>query len=110
MRSLVKALDSEKWDPSVKSLVPFPKVIATMNTIWSGPSSSATRSRRQRLRRQAQKAGSLKTTEQQRVAMQEDEVVIQPANPETVYVFTLFQAWRAAVSDQPTTEVLKPAA
>src|SRR6202008_2015543 len=40
----------------------------------------------QRLRRQAQKAGSLKTTEQQRVVVQEDTVVIQPANPETVYV------------------------
>jgi hypothetical protein len=40
----------------------------------------------QRPRRQAQKAGSLKTSEQQRVVVQEDNVVIQPAYPETVYV------------------------
>ena len=39
-----------------------------------------------RLRPQAQKAGSLKTTEQQRVVVQEDNVVIQPAYSETVYV------------------------
>src|SRR5690349_18593778 len=30
--ALVKALESEPWDPSVKSLVPFPVVLATMNS------------------------------------------------------------------------------
>src|SRR5271155_2797684 len=64
-------------------------------TTWSGPSSSVTPARHkqsavldsiQRLRRQAQKAGSLKTTEQQRVVVEKDTVVIQPADPQTVYV------------------------
>src|ERR1700751_4643247 len=30
--ALVKALDTEPWDPSVKSLVPFPVILATMNS------------------------------------------------------------------------------
>src|ERR1700740_469267 len=29
--ALAKALESETWDPSVKSLVPFPQVVAMMN-------------------------------------------------------------------------------
>jgi hypothetical protein len=29
--ALVKALEAEPWDPSVKSLVPFPVVLATLN-------------------------------------------------------------------------------
>ena len=29
--ALIKALEKENWDPSVKSLVPFPQVVATMN-------------------------------------------------------------------------------
>ena len=73
--ALVKALQQQNWDPGMKSLVPFPQAVAAMNETWKGPSSLATRlqtNRRlsrldQRLRRSAQKAGSLKTTEQQRV-------------------------------------------
>jgi Protein of unknown function (DUF3300) len=93
--ALAKALESESWDPSVKSLVPFPQVIATLNDNleWTQQLGYAVATQQaavldsiQRLRRQAQKAGSLKTTEQQRVVVQEDNVVIQPADPETVYV------------------------
>jgi hypothetical protein len=93
--ALIKALDNENWDPSVKSLVPFPQVIAMMNDNleWTQQLGYAVATQQaavldsiQRLRRQAEKAGSLKTTEQQRVVVQEHKVVIQPANPETVYV------------------------
>jgi hypothetical protein len=35
---LIQALEGENWDPSVKSLVPFPQAIAMKMTIWSGPS------------------------------------------------------------------------
>jgi hypothetical protein len=93
--ALAKALESESWDPSVKSLVPFPWVIAILNDNleWTQQLGYAVATQQaavldsiQRLRRQAQKAGSLKTTEQQRVVVQEDNVVIQPADPETVYV------------------------
>jgi hypothetical protein len=93
--ALAKALDSENWDPSVKSLVPFPQAIAMMNENleWTQQLGYAMATQQtavldsvQRLRREAQKAGSLKTTEQQRVVVQEDTVVIQPADPATVYV------------------------
>jgi hypothetical protein len=93
--ALAKTLESESWDPSVKSLVPFPQVIAMMNDNleWTQQLGYAVATQQaavldsiQRLRRQAQKAGSLKTTEQQRVVVQEDNVVIQPADPQTVYV------------------------
>jgi uncharacterized protein DUF3300 len=93
--ALTKALESENWDPSVKSLVPFPQVIAMMNDNLESTQQlgyavatqqAAVLDSIQRLRRQAQKAGSLKTTEQQRVVVQEDTVVIQPADPATVYV------------------------
>jgi hypothetical protein len=40
----------------------------------------------QRLRRQAQEAGNLKTTQQQRVEVREQTVIIEPAEPETIYV------------------------
>jgi hypothetical protein len=93
--ALAQALESENWDPSVKSLVPFPQVLAMLNDNleWTQQLGYAVATQQaavldsiQRLRRQAQKAGSLKTTDQQRVVVEKDTVVIQPANPETVYV------------------------
>src|SRR5215472_5157656 len=93
--ALVKALESESWDPSVKSLVPFPQVIAMLNDNleWTQQLGYAVATQQaavldsiQRLRHQAEKAGSLKTTEQQRVVVEEDNVIIQPADPQTVYV------------------------
>ena len=46
--ALAKALEPEPWDPSVKSLVPFPAVLATMNNNLPGCSNSGTRLRRNR--------------------------------------------------------------
>jgi hypothetical protein len=40
----------------------------------------------QRLRKEAQNAGNLETTQQQRVETTEDTIVVQPADPEVVYV------------------------
>jgi len=92
---LVKALEKESWDPSVKSLVPFPQVVAMLNghLDWMQQLGYAVTHQQaavldaiQRLRRQAQKAGSLKTAEQQRVLVQEETVIIEPAGSKTVYV------------------------
>ena len=92
---LVKALQKENWDPSVKSLVPFPQVIVMFNEqlLWMqqlgyavANQQSAVLNSIQRLRRQAQKAGSLKTTEQQRVVIEQETVMIEPANSETIHV------------------------
>jgi ABC-type phosphate/phosphonate transport system ATPase subunit len=70
-------------------LVPFPQVVAMLNghLDWMQQLGYAVTHQQeavldaiQRLRRQAQKAGSLKTTEQQRVVIEEETIVIEPAS------------------------------
>ncbi|CAD6556352.1 hypothetical protein LMG27952_06092 [Paraburkholderia hiiakae] len=110
----VKAVASEPWDPSVQSLVAFPQVLATMaskpewvqqigNAFLAQPNDVMDSV--QRLRAQAQKAGNLKSNEQQKVVVQPasststtQTIVIEPANPQVVYVPTynptvVYGAW-----------------
>ena len=93
--ALSKALESQNWDPSVKSLVPFPQIIAMMNDKleWTQQLGYAVVNQQaavldsiQRLRKQAQKAGSLKTSPQQRVETRDEAVIIEPASSEAVSV------------------------
>jgi hypothetical protein len=93
--ALTQALEKEEWDPSVKSLVNFPDVLSKMNENleWMQKLGDAFLSQQkqvldtiQNLRKKAQEAGNLKTTEQQKVVVEEDTIVIQPANPEVIYV------------------------
>jgi len=93
--ALAQALVSQAWDPSVKSLVRFPQVLAMLNDKldWTQQLGYAFATQQadvmnsvQRLRQQAQAAGYLKTTEQQTVVVEKTTIVIQPANPQTVYV------------------------
>ena len=93
--ALIAALSKQTWDPSVKSLVPFPQVLATLNSKldWTQQVGYAFATQQgdvmnsiQRLRLQAQIAGNLKSTEQQRVVVEKNIIVIDPANPKTVYV------------------------
>jgi hypothetical protein len=96
--ALEKALQRQNWDASVKSIVPFPQVLAMLNDHleWTQQLGYAMANQQaavldsiQRLRRQAQKAGSLKSTEQQRVEVRENNVVyIEPADPQVVHVPT----------------------
>ena len=92
---LAAALEPLTWDPSVKSLVPFPQILKMMSDKidWTQRLGDAFLAQRadvmnsvQRLRRQAQDAGTLKSTEQQTVVTERETVVIQPANPQVVYV------------------------
>ena len=93
--ALTKALEPEGWDPSVKSLVPFPQVLATMNGdlnwtqqlgyAFAGQQAEVMNSV-QRLRRQAQDNGNLKSTPQQVVEVTEQNIVIEPAESGVVYV------------------------
>nr|WP_322012809.1 DUF3300 domain-containing protein [Paraburkholderia sp. J12] len=109
----VNAVASQPWDPSVQSLVAFPQVLATMaskpewvqqigNAFLSQPNDVMDSV--QRLRVQAQKAGNLKSNEQQTVVVQQassaapSTIVIEPANPQVVYVPTynptvVYGAW-----------------
>jgi len=93
--TLVKALEKENWDPSVKSLVPFPQVLTMLNANleWTqqlgyafADQQAAVMDSVQRLRRQAQTNGSLQSTPQQVVRTEEKVIVIEPAQPEVVYV------------------------
>jgi hypothetical protein len=93
--ALAQALANQTWDPSVKSLVPFPQVLAMLNDKldWTQQIGYAFATQQadvmdsvQRLRQQAQAAGYLKTTEQQRVVVEKTTIVIEPAQPQTVYV------------------------
>ncbi|MBV8651747.1 MAG: DUF3300 domain-containing protein [Alphaproteobacteria bacterium] len=92
---LAAALEKQTWDPSVKSLVPFPQVLGMMSDKldWTQRLGDAFLAQQadvmnsvQRLRRQAQDAGKLQSTEQQTVSTQGSTVVIQPADPQVVYV------------------------
>jgi hypothetical protein len=100
--ALSSALDKQNWDPSVKSLVQFPKVLAGMSekldlTQKMGDAMLAQQKdvmdAVQRLRAKAQKEGNLKTTKEQNViveqptATQQTTVIkIEPADPQVVYV------------------------
>jgi len=93
----VRAVAAEPWDPSVQSLVAFPQVLATMasKSDWVTQLGSAFLAQPgdvmdsvQRLRRQAQAAGNLKTSAQQTVVVEQSTIQIVPANPQVVYVPT----------------------
>jgi Protein of unknown function (DUF3300) len=98
---LAKAVDKQSWDASVKALTQFPSVLDNMskNLSWTSALGDAYFNQQQdvmnavqELRRKAKDAGNLKTTPQQTVTTQGSgsttTVIIQPANPQVVYVPT----------------------
>ena len=93
--ALDQALSAKDWDPSVKSLVPFPQVLAMLNAKldwtqqvgWAmGAQQADVWASVQRLRQQAYAAGNLRNTDQQVVTTQDQAIVIEPAQPNVVYV------------------------
>lgn len=93
--ALDKALDGKEWDPSVRSLVPFPQVLTMMSDKleWTQKLGDAFLAQQadvmaevQYLRFKAQAAGSLKNNQQQTVTKTESVIVIKPASPQVVYV------------------------
>jgi hypothetical protein len=93
--ALTQALEKQDWDASVKSLVNFPDVLSKMNENleWTQKLGDAFLAQQkevmdtvQNLRKKAQEAGNLKPTEQQKVVVEKETIVIQSANPEVIYV------------------------
>jgi Protein of unknown function (DUF3300) len=93
--ALAQAVDQQPWDPSVKALTAFPSVLGNMdkNLSWTSSLGDAYYNQQQDvmdavqvMRQKAQQAGNLKTTPQQTVTTQGSTVIIQPANPQVVYV------------------------
>jgi hypothetical protein len=94
-KQLGDEVDKQPWDPSVKSLVEFPSVLANMdkNLSWTSSLGDAYVNQQQEvmnavqvMRDRAEKAGNLKSTSQEKVAKQGSTIVIEPADPEIVYV------------------------
>ena len=95
--ALTQALEKQEWDPSVKSLVNFPDVLSKMNEDlqWTQKLGDAFLEQQkevmdtiQKLRRKAEEAGNLKSNKEQKVIVEKETqtIVIQPANPEVIYV------------------------
>ena len=95
--ALANAAAEESWDPSVQALVFFPSVVEMMNKdlAWTQDLGEAYLGQEeevlesvQTLRKEAYDAGNLESTEEQEVQVEDDIVVVQPADPEVVYVPT----------------------
>ncbi len=92
---LAAAVDTQPWDPSVKALTQFPSVVAKMNSnlSWTSALGEAyyyqpqdVLNAVQVMRQRAMAARTLVTTPQQQVIIEGGTVIIEPANPATVYV------------------------
>jgi len=107
---LTAALQRRPWDPSIKSLVAFPQVLHTMNRNleWTEQLGEAFLAQQdgvmnaiQELRQRAQAAGTLASTPQQHVSTEDQEITIEPPNPDVVYVpaynpWCIYGAWQNA--------------
>src|SRR5437588_1247914 len=92
---LAKEVDKQDWDPSVKALAQFPSVLENMdkNLSWSSALGEAyandpqdVTDAVQQMRQEAQKAGHLNSSEQERVTTQGNTIIIDAADPQGVYV------------------------
>ena len=93
--ALGQAVDQQPWDPSVKALTGFPSVLGNMdkNLSWTSSLGDAYYNQQsdvmdavQVMRQKAEAAGNLKTTPQQNVTTQGSNIIIEPADPQVVYV------------------------
>jgi hypothetical protein len=107
--ALAAALEQQNWDPSVKSLVNFPQVLDMMNEKldWTEKLGDAFLAQQkevmetvQKLRGKAEAEGNLKSNEEQKVVVEKETqtIIIEPANPQVVYVPTynptvVYGAW-----------------
>jgi len=91
----VRSAQSEDWDPSVISLVAFPQILQRMdeNLEWTRSLGDAFLAQEaqvmdsvQHLRRRAQAAGNLNSSEQIRIEQQGPTLIVHPASPQYVYV------------------------
>jgi hypothetical protein len=92
---LGKAVDQQPWDASVKALTGFPSVLGNMdkNLSWTSSLGDAYYNQQQDvmdavqvMRQKAEQSGNLKSTPQQTVTTQGPTIVVQPADPNVVYV------------------------
>jgi len=98
-KALADAVKKQDWDPSVQAMAAFPDLVKQLadNVKWTTDLGNAFLAQQsdvmdavQRMRAKAKDNGNLKSTEQQKVETKVIEnksvVVIQPAQPEVIYV------------------------
>lgn len=107
--ALDDAVAQKNWDASVQSLAAFPQVLAMMSDKleWTERLGNAFLADQQRvmdtvqsLRRRAETAGSLSSMPQQAVVERNNVIVIEPSQPDVVYVpvydpLTIYGPWWA---------------
>ncbi len=95
--ALANALEKESWDPSVKSLVNFPSVLSMMSQKLELTTKLGDAFLEQKedvmlavqfLRKKALEAGNLKTGSEQKVIVEKETIIIEPAQTKVVYVPT----------------------
>src|ERR1700740_813185 len=98
---LAGEVDKQPWDPSLKALTQFPSVLANMdkNLSWTSSLGDAYANQPQDvmdavqvMRARAQTAGNLKNDEHEKVDTQANTIIIEPVEPEVVYVPT-YDPW-----------------
>jgi Protein of unknown function (DUF3300) len=91
----VRAVAEKDWDPSVKSLLAFPNLLARMDEQldWTRRLGDAFLAQEtqvmdtvQQLRQRAQASGNLAPDERQSVVVEGGTIAIEPTNPRVVYV------------------------
>src|SRR5437016_9066820 len=98
-KALEDAMQKQPWDASIKSLAPFPTVLAMMSEKldWTQQLGDAFLAQHQdmmaaiqALRQRAENSGSLQTTKEQKVTKSgsgaQTYIVIEPSDPSVVYV------------------------
>jgi len=99
---LIEAADKQPWDPSVRALVPFPDLLSTMaeKLEWTEKLGDAFLAQQtdvmetvQSLRKKAYEAGNLKSTNEQQVIVEQETILVEPADPRVVYV-PVYDPWR----------------
>src|SRR5436190_3383322 len=99
-QALADGVAKQPWDPSVQAMAVLPDVVTRLsaNVGWTTNLGNAFLAQQQdvmdavqRMRSKAQNKGALKTTEQQKVETEpvegrQEAIVIEPANPQFVYV------------------------
>jgi hypothetical protein len=94
--ALMKAVDQQSWDPAVKALTQFSSVLDNLakNLAWASALGKASATQQQdvmaaiqRMRAKAYAAGNLRSSAEIKVVQETPQtIVIQPANPQIVYV------------------------
>jgi hypothetical protein len=93
--ALGQAVNTQPWADSVKALTEFPSVLAMMdkNLSWTASlggayvqNSQSVMNAVQQLRTRAQQAGNLNSNSQETVTGAGPDIVIEPTDPEVVYV------------------------